>query len=75
MTGEESVFKINMKEDSARVSFENATNVGPLKKKRWNMVKFNAIKQHIALYTSMVLGPRSFLVSHSNMVSVFDLLS
>jgi len=68
------VYKINSKDNNARVSFEAAIDAGPLKPRRWDLLCLDAIKYSVRLFSSMVLGRRSFLVSHSHFVSIYDLI-
>jgi hypothetical protein len=68
------VFKIDNWDAGARVSFKESKDAGPLKARRWQMLGLDAIKYHIRLFNSMTLGRRSFLVSHSNFVSIYDLI-
>lgn len=38
------------------------------------MIGFDKIKSHLKMFTSMLLGRKSFLVSHGKLVSVYDLI-
>lgn len=44
-----------------------------LKQNKWEMLKFEAIKNHARLFKTMLLSHSSYLVAHSNFVSVYDL--
>jgi hypothetical protein len=68
------VYKIDSADSAARVSFSESKDAGPLKKRRWELLSLDAIKYHIRLFNSMSLGRRSFLVSHSKYVSIYDLI-
>jgi hypothetical protein len=56
------------------VSFEAALDAGPLKPRRWDLLPLDSVKHHVRVFNSMILGRRSFLVSHSNFVSIYDLI-
>lgn len=47
--------------------------LGIFKEKKWFMIPFSIVKSHIKLVTSMMMMSASFFVSHSNIVSIFDL--
>ena len=68
------VYKINSQDTNARVSFESATDAGTLKPRRWELLCLDTIKHHVRVFNSMILGRRSFLVSHSHFVSIYDLI-
>jgi len=68
------VYKINSKDTNARVSFEASIDAGPLKPRRWDLLNLDCIKNHARLFNSLILGRRSFLVSHTNFVSIYDLI-
>jgi len=68
------VYTIDQADAAARVSFQEGKDAGILKQRRWELIPLDSIKHHIRLFNSMVLGRRSFLVSHSSFVSISDLI-
>jgi hypothetical protein len=68
-------YKLSIFTPKSRVAFEAAECIGVVKDRQWYFIGFDKIKAHYKLYNQMLLGRRSFIVSHSQQVSVFDLIS
>lgn len=68
------VYKINSQDNNARVSFESSVDAGALKPRRWDLLPLDGVKNYVRVFNSMILGRRSFIVSHSTFVSIYDLI-
>lgn len=67
------LFAIKSDSNNVRVSFDSAKKIGLFKQHKWDNVRFEAVKNHVKLFTSMILSHSSYLVAHSRFVSVFEL--
>lgn len=45
-----------------------------MKTQKWDLLKFDAVKNYVNLYSSLILVQTFYIVSYSRMVSIYDLI-
>lgn len=69
------IFKINCQDLKGRISFEFATHEGDVKDSKWKLLRFEGLKNYIKLFSGMVLCRLSYLIAHTNMLSIYNMIS
>lgn len=56
-----------------RFCFEMKKSLGEFINEKWDLIKLSIIKNHVKIVTSMIMQDASFIISQSNVISIYDL--
>lgn len=56
-----------------RFSFDTIKYLGPFDAEKWEAIGYSAIRSHVKFATALIIRGASFMISYSNIISIYDL--